>query len=103
MIFSCYALYNLVGSEIAAAQEWKITPTSGDINTFTSDMMGSPPDGFSFEGNILPMNGLNATGIKVTATSNLNSAMFQCIAFVPNSQLRNSSSLAIATLQVAGI
>ena len=66
-------------------------------------MIASPPDGFSFEGNILPMNVLNATGIKVTTTSNLNNATIQCIAFVPNTQLRNSSTLAIATLQVAGM
>ena len=103
VIFSCYALFNLGGTELVAAQEWKITPISGEIITFTSTMMASPPDGVSFEGNILPMNVLNATGIKVTTTSNLNSALFQCIAFVPNTQLRNSSTLAIATLQVAGM
>ena len=103
VIFSCYALYDLGGAELAAAQEWKITPISGEIITFTSDMTGPPPDGFSFEGNILPMNVPNATGIKVTTSSNLNNATIQCIAFVPNTQRRNSSTLAIATLQVAGI
>ena len=103
VIFSCYALYDLGGTELEAAQEWKITPISGEIITFTSTMMEPLPDGFSFEGNILPMDVLNATGIKVTTTSNLNNATIQCIAFVPNTQRRNSSTLAIATLQVAGI
>ena len=57
------------------------------------------PNGFS----LLGVDSTAPTGIRVNATSNFNNATVQCIVFgVVGPMQRNDSTLAIATLRVAG-
>ena len=94
--FNCTTVFFLEPLVLPAQQEWVVTPPSGPVIQFSSFQTDPLPSGFSF--NRDP----DLSGITVTATSNLNNTIFQCIAVQTNTGVRNNSELAIASLQVAG-
>ena len=94
--FRCTTVYFLDPLLLPTQQEWVVTPTAGPVIEFSSFQTAPLPSGFSF------IMDPDLSGIRVTATSNLNDATFQCIALRPSTLERNNTALAIATLQVAG-
>ena len=96
--FFCDAFYFRDSAQFRAVLVWVVTPISGPTMVLDSGFESPPPPvGFSF----LTV-GIIPSGLRVTANTTLSNASIQCIPYRPDTGDRINSTMAIASLQVAG-